>query len=85
MPRPSPEEVLARLSASPNEVTAAIAECLAALVEDARNAPTTRIPVNVTDYSRMPFNEQKVFGRKALTDRDGKVPLTLIPSLFFNE
>jgi len=57
----------------PNEVTAAIAECLTALLDDARGAPTSRIPVNVSDYSRMPFNEQKVFGRRALTDDDGTV------------
>jgi len=74
--------VLARLSASPNEVTAAIAESLTALVDNARSAPTSRIPVNVTDYSRMPFNEQKVFGRKALTDVDGQFAWTKARTAF---
>jgi len=82
MPKPSPEQVLARLSTSPNEVTAAVAECLTALVDNARNSPTSRIPVNVTDYLRMPFEEQKVFGRKALTDVGGQVRLRLISSVF---
>lgn len=75
MSKPSSEQVLARLSTSPNEVTAAIAEFLSALMDDARKAATSRISVNMTDYSRMPFNEQKVFGRDALTDVDGKVRL----------
>jgi hypothetical protein len=48
--KPKPKQVLARLSASPNEVTAAIMECLTALVDNARSAPPSNILVQTLTH-----------------------------------
>ncbi|KIM75654.1 hypothetical protein PILCRDRAFT_827086 [Piloderma croceum F 1598] len=72
MNRANPQQVLERLIASPNDVTAAIAQCFKALVDVAGSPPGSPILVTVTDYTKSPFSTRsRVFGRKALTDHVG--------------
>jgi hypothetical protein len=83
MNRANPQQVLERLIASPNDVTAAIAQCFKALVDSASNPPGSPILVTVTDYTKSPFSTRsRVFGRKALTDHVGMVRLPSLSLLY---
>ena len=77
MPKPTSLGKFSRdLRCLRNEVTAAIAECLTALLEVTLAVHRLLGSQSMSRIIRgCLFNEQKVFGRRALTDDDGNVSL----------